>query len=252
MTAFLPFLTFSEVFSTGSVDLSTEVEACDLLSHVDSEDVFGIEETSSSLVTVEEDEAPRSGDDTLEVSTEWETLLAGFEDDLCGRDSRDAGWSGNDSVSVSSAQLLTEAIDPGVGAELTSLAGVAAPDADLLVVAGVAMPFAACAYEKVEAIVDVVCDSVWIPTKKVRASARYPWWERCYELANTGAGADVSGEVSSNLPARNALCCYQGLRWRLASLCGKSSAECRAQETEKRILREAESSGGDSRGNDEK
>ena len=69
-TTFFPFLTLSEVFSTGSVDLSTEVDACDLLSHVDSDDVFGIEETSSSLVTVDEDRAPRSGDDTLAVSAE--------------------------------------------------------------------------------------------------------------------------------------------------------------------------------------
>jgi hypothetical protein len=38
---------------------------------------------------------------------------------------------------------------------LPSLAGVAEPDADLLVVAGVETPFAACAYENVDMLVCV-------------------------------------------------------------------------------------------------
>lgn len=83
--AFLPFFTLSEVLSTASTDLSTEVEACDLLSQVDSEEAFGSEDTSSSLVTVEAEdaEAPRSGEDMFDVSTEW----AGGADvdvDVCG------------------------------------------------------------------------------------------------------------------------------------------------------------------------
>jgi hypothetical protein len=57
----------SETLSTESTDFSTEVEACDLFSQVESEDVFGIEDTSSSFVTVEADEAPKSGDDTGEA-----------------------------------------------------------------------------------------------------------------------------------------------------------------------------------------
>jgi hypothetical protein len=48
--------------------------------------------------------------------------------------------------------LLGEALVSWPDALLPSLAGVAEPDADLLVVAGVETPFAACAYENVEAI----------------------------------------------------------------------------------------------------
>lgn len=152
-TAFLPFLTLSEVFSTGSADLSTEVDACDLLSHVDSDDALGKEDTSSSLVTVDEDEAPRSGDDTLEPSTERDTGLAGFEDDRCGRDSWDvAEVVGRGSVSSSSAQFFTELRGAGPSVVTASLAGVAEPDTGLFAATGVAMPFAACAYEKVVAI----------------------------------------------------------------------------------------------------
>lgn len=125
------------------------------------------------MVTVEDDEAPRSGDDMLAVSAEWEALLAGFEEERGGRDSRvGAGGSGSDSVSASSAQLLTEAMDAGAGAAVVSLAGVAEPEAGLLVVAGVEMPFAACAYENVEAITMVVCASGGVSTEKVRDGAR--------------------------------------------------------------------------------
>ena len=155
--ASLPLLPFSEVFSIGSTDLSTEVEACDLLSHVDSEDVLGIEDTSSSLVTVEAEEAPRSGEDMLEVSTEWDTLLAGLEEDLCGRDSRaDAESSSRRSVSSSSAQFVAEVRAGALG---VSLAGTAEPGAGLFLAAGVAMPLAACAYEKVDAMAMDVCVS---------------------------------------------------------------------------------------------
>lgn len=123
---------------------------------VDSEEVFGIEETSSSLVTVDEVEAPRSGEDTLEASTGCE-ILATLGAFCSGRDSRAfAGCSGCDSDSTSSAQLLGEALASGPDALLPSLAGVAEPDVDLLVVAGVETPFAACAYENVDAILDFV------------------------------------------------------------------------------------------------
>jgi len=84
---FFPLFAFSKVFSVGSAALSAGMEACDLLSHVDSDEVLGIEETSSSLVTVDEEEAPRSGDETLEVSTERATR-ARFESELWERVSR--------------------------------------------------------------------------------------------------------------------------------------------------------------------
>jgi hypothetical protein len=68
-SAFLPFLIFSEVFSIGSEDFSTEVEACDLFSQVevDSDEAFCNEEASSSLTIVDADEAPRSGEDIPDV-----------------------------------------------------------------------------------------------------------------------------------------------------------------------------------------
>jgi hypothetical protein len=149
----LAFLTLSDVFSTGSTDLSTEVEAWDLLSQVvDSEEAFGIEETSSSLVTVDEVEDARSGEDSLEASTGCEILATlGAVCSGCASWAF-AGCSGRDSDSTSSAQLLGEALVSWPDALLPSLAGVAEPDADLLVVAGVETPFAACAYENVEAI----------------------------------------------------------------------------------------------------
>jgi hypothetical protein len=52
--------------------------------------------------------------------------------------------------------LLDEALASGPDALLLSLAEVAEPDVGLLVVAGVETPFAACAYENVEAILDFV------------------------------------------------------------------------------------------------
>lgn len=128
---------------------------------VDSEEVFGIEDTSSSLVTVDEVEAPISGEDMLEASTGCETLTT-LGAACSVRASRGfAGCSGRDSDSTSSAQLLGDALVSGTDAPLPSLAGVAEPDADLLVVAGVTTPFAACAYENVEAILEFV----WISTK---------------------------------------------------------------------------------------
>lgn len=106
-------------------------------------------------MTVDDEEAPRSGEESLEVSTECEALLAGFEEDLSGRDARVA-WSGRDSVSASSAQFLGEEIEAGAVLATASLAGVTAPDAGLLEAVGVAMPFAACAYENVDAMATVV------------------------------------------------------------------------------------------------
>ena len=98
---------------------------------VDSEEAFGIEETSSSLVTVDEVEEARSGEDSLEASTGCEVLTAlGTVCSGC------ASWA------------LAGCAGP-------SLAGVAEPDADLLVVAGVETPFAACAYENVDMLVCV-------------------------------------------------------------------------------------------------
>src|SRR5690242_5369308 len=105
---FLPFSLlsgFSEVFCTGSTLLSTEVEACDLLSHVDSDEVLGCEDASSSLVTVEADRESRSVVDASSDSA----AFAGFE--VVVWDSPFVvGCSIEDSVSASSAQLFTWAI----------------------------------------------------------------------------------------------------------------------------------------------
>lgn len=119
---------------------------------VDSEAVFGTEETSSSLVTVDEDEAPRSGEDTFEASAGCEGFGA-TEAGCSVRASRATeGCSECDSASTSSAQLAGEALASGPETLVASLAGVAEPDAGLLVLVGVEMPFAACAYENVDAI----------------------------------------------------------------------------------------------------
>jgi hypothetical protein len=138
-----------------------------LLSQVDSEDALGNEDTSSSLVTVEADEAeaPRSGEDMLEVSTDW-TGCAGVDEDICGWVSRAVvGCSVADSDSASSAQLGAGPVEPFTVVEVVSLAGVAAPDAGLLCVTGVDMPFAACAYEKVDAAM-VLCEDVFKQKKR--------------------------------------------------------------------------------------
>ena len=77
---------------------------------VDSEEAFGIEETSSSLVTVDEVEEARSGEDSLETSTGCEVLTAlGTVCSGCASWAL-AGCAGRDSDSTSSAQLLGEAV----------------------------------------------------------------------------------------------------------------------------------------------
>ena len=87
---------------SSSTVLSTEVEAWDLLSHVDSEDMLGCEDVSSSLVTVEADRDSRSVVDASSDSAGF----VGFEEVV--RDSPFvAGCSLEDSVSASSAQLFT-------------------------------------------------------------------------------------------------------------------------------------------------
>lgn len=148
-------LTFSEVFSAGSTDLSTEVEACDLFSQVDSDDVFGSDETSSSLVTVEEDEAPRSGDDTVDsgagCSEVMSSLGAGVSP-LLWSSTTLAGFSaGRSFASTSSAQLI-DAAGSVEGTKSASLDGATVSEDGLLgfaVEAGAAeRPLAACAYEK--------------------------------------------------------------------------------------------------------
>jgi hypothetical protein len=148
VTTFLPFLTFSEVFSAGSTDLSTEVDACDLLSHVDSEEALGSEETSSSLVTVEADDAPRSGEDMLDSSTDgvgWAGVGTGAWV-WASRTVEVVDCSAAISFSASSAQLGTGPVEPLAAADaVVSFAGVAAPDVGLLDATGVDMPFAACA-----------------------------------------------------------------------------------------------------------
>lgn len=124
---------FSESFSTDSTDFSTEVEACDLFSHVESDEVFGIEDTSSSLVTVEADEAPRSGEDTMEaVETRESAVSLGASACGCMRGSceLDVFSERASFASASSAQLITaaeEALD-----DRDSFAGVAEPEDDLL------------------------------------------------------------------------------------------------------------------------
>lgn len=126
---------------------------------VDSDAVFGMEDTSSSLVTVDEDEAPRSGEETLEASAGCEDFAA-VAADRSGRASpATAGCSGRDSVSVSSAQFAGEALASEPEPVFASLAGVAEPDVGLLVVVGVETPFAACAYENVDAIANFVSGS---------------------------------------------------------------------------------------------
>jgi hypothetical protein len=149
--ALLAFLVFSEVFSTGSTDLSTDVDACDLLSHVDSEDMLGCEDTSSSLAAVEEDRASMSGVDASDTSTDCEGT-AGFEGFWDWVSLAAVGCSVAESVSASSAQFPTEATEVRAALEV-SLAGVAEPEAGLLTDAGEETPLAACAYENVAAIV---------------------------------------------------------------------------------------------------
>ena len=108
-----------------------------MLSHVDSEDMLACEDTSSSLVAVEAERESRSPVDASSDSM-------GFE--LVVRDSPFvAGCSVEDSVSASSAQLFTWEVDVMGALVASSLAGVAEPEAGLLIEGGLEMPFAACA-----------------------------------------------------------------------------------------------------------
>lgn len=122
--------TFSDVFSTGSVDLSTEVEACDLFSHVDSEDWFCTDDTSSSFVTVDDDDAPRSGDEIMEAAgggweLPWLDVGGGplLRSRLIDFFSELASFA-----SASSAQLVTEVPVALAGVGAASLDGVKVPE----------------------------------------------------------------------------------------------------------------------------
>lgn len=131
-STFLPF-PFSEVFSLESTDFSTEVDACDLFSQVESEDVFGIEETSSSLVTVEAVEALKSGDETVEAVATCGTAAAlEAATGGCARNSREPDVCSERAsfASVSSAQLAEA--EGGMADGGASFDGVTEPEDGLL------------------------------------------------------------------------------------------------------------------------
>ena len=136
-----------------------------MLSHVDSEDMLACEDTSSSLVAVEAERESRSPVDASSDSM-------GFE--LVVRDSPFvAGCSVEDSVSASSAQLFTWEVDVTGFLVASSLAGVAEPEAGLLAEGGLDMPFAACAYENVAAILANVCGIADMLCGKCRCCASW-------------------------------------------------------------------------------
>jgi hypothetical protein len=113
--------------------------------------MLGCEDVSSSFVTVEADRESRSVVDASSDSVGF----VGFEEDV--RDSPFVvGCSLEDSVSASSAQLFTWAMEVIGALEASSLASVAEPEDGLLTGTGLEMPFAACAYEKVAAILKTV------------------------------------------------------------------------------------------------
>ena len=64
-------------FSVGSATLSAVVEDWDCLSQVDSEDVLGVDEMSSSFWRVEVEAVPKSGEDGVEI------LFKACEDSCC-------------------------------------------------------------------------------------------------------------------------------------------------------------------------
>jgi hypothetical protein len=98
-------------------------------SQVESEDVFGTDETSSSLVTVEAVDAPISGDANAAAVS---SLGAATDFVFGARDSLGLEvFSVRDSLpSASSAQLITAAAD--VLTDWESLAGVTAPEDEAL------------------------------------------------------------------------------------------------------------------------
>lgn len=106
------------------------------------------------MVTVEADKESRSVVDASSDSVGF----VGFEEDVWGSPFV-VGCSVEDSVSASSAQLFTWAIEVIGAFEASSFAGVAEPDAGLLTDTGLEIPFAACAYEKVAAISKTVDNS---------------------------------------------------------------------------------------------
>ena len=64
--------------------------------------------------------------------------------------------------------------------EASSLAGVAEPDVGLLTETGLEMPFAACAYENVAAILQTVYDSADVLSGEKRRwwALKNPRWDR--------------------------------------------------------------------------
>jgi hypothetical protein len=104
-----------------------------LFSQVESDEVLGIEDTSSSLATVEADETLRSGDDTTEVVETCDVAVS-LTAAACGcvRGSWELGISSErvSFASASSAQLMTAAVE-GLDA-MVSFAGVAEPEDGLL------------------------------------------------------------------------------------------------------------------------
>jgi hypothetical protein len=120
------------------------LEACDLFSHVDSDDALGIEEASSSLGSVDADEVPKSGDRDREPFRFF-----------CSRDKDRARLDGaSDTVDLAVPLTFVEPEFMGSSPQFdlvdsSSLEGVAVPEVDLLVCAE--RPLAAWAYEKAEA-----------------------------------------------------------------------------------------------------
>jgi hypothetical protein len=141
--------------------------------------MFGWDDTSSSLVTVEADRESRSGVDVPTGSA----VCVEFVEDVWDSPLV-LGCSVEGSVSASSAQLFTWVTEAVGALEVSSFAGVAEPEAGLLTETGLEMPFAACAYENVAAIsktVDALANELyrkqrwWQALKIPGGTARFCW-----------------------------------------------------------------------------
>jgi hypothetical protein len=136
---------------------SARVELWDLFSQVDSEELMGMEDASSSLPSVDVEEAPQSGEGGLATPLEAKADAFVIGDRTLGLEWASTAvvaelWLSLGSVSASSAQLVPVGNSDAKGdVDEASLAGVMFPDGDLLEVADTPEelnPFAACAYEK--------------------------------------------------------------------------------------------------------
>jgi hypothetical protein len=78
----VPSETFSSLVSPVCVDFSAELETCDCLSHVESDDPLGVNDISSSLGRVEVDAVPKLGDEVPEVARLGSCVFVGRAGDV--------------------------------------------------------------------------------------------------------------------------------------------------------------------------